>query len=70
MNVTNITGVDFPKDLSKYKLIIQCGSCMFTRRQLLSRLEKVKSQNIPITNFGVALAELNGILDRSCDFLL
>lgn len=70
LNVTNITGVDFPKDLSKYKLIIQCGSCMFTRRQLLSRLEHVKDQNIPITNFGVALAKLNGILDRACDFLV
>lgn len=70
LNISNVTGSGFPKDLSKFKLIIQCGSCMFTRRQLLSRLEKVKSQNIPITNFGVALAELNGILDRSCDFLL
>lgn len=70
VNVTNITGVDFPKDLSKYKLIIQCGSCMFTRRQLLSRLEHVKAQNIPITNFGVALAKLNGILNRACDFLI
>ena len=70
VNVTNITGVDFPKYLSKYKLIIQCGSCMFTRRQLLSRLEHVKAQNIPITNFGVALAKLNGILNRACDFLI
>ena len=70
VNVTNITGVDFPKDLSKYKLIIQCGSCMFTRRQLLSRLEHVKAQNIPITNFGVALAKLNGILNRAGDFLI
>lgn len=70
LNITNITGTDFPKDLSKYKLIIQCGSCMFTRRQLLSRLEHVKHQNIPITNFGVALAKLNGILDRACNFLI
>lgn len=69
LDITNVTGVDFPLDLSAYKLIIQCGSCMFTRRQLLSRLEHVKEQNIPITNFGVALAELNGILDRSCSFL-
>ncbi len=69
LNIVNITGVDFPKDLSEYKLIVHCGSCMFTRRQLLSRLEHVKDQNIPITNFGVALAELNGILDRACSFL-
>lgn len=70
LNFTNLTGVDFPDDLSEYKLIIHCGSCMFTRRQLLSRLEHVREQNIPITNFGVALAELNGILNRACDFLI
>lgn len=70
LNIVNITGVDFPDNLSEYKLIIHCGACMFTRRQLLSRLEHVKEQNIPIANFGVALAELNGILDRSCNFLL
>ena len=69
LNIANISGVDFPEDLSEYKLIIHCGSCMFTRKQLLSRLEHVKEQNIPITNFGVALAELNGILDRACNFL-
>lgn len=69
LNIINISGIDFPEDLSEYKLIIHCGSCMFTRRQLLSRLERVKEQNIPITNFGVALAELNGILDRACSFL-
>lgn len=70
LDITNISGIDFPKDLSEYKLIIHCGSCMFTRRQLLSRLEHVRDQNIPITNFGVALAELNGILDRACNFLI
>ena len=69
LNIVNISGVDFPEDLSEYKLIIHCGSCMFTRKQLLSRLEHVKEQNIPITNFGVALAELNGILERACNFL-
>lgn len=69
LDIVNITGANFPEDLSEFKLIIQCGSCMFTRRQLLSRLEHIKEQNIPITNFGVALAELNGILDRACGFL-
>lgn len=69
LDIKVVTGSDFPKDLSKYKLIIQCGSCMFTRKQLLSRLEIIKSFNIPVTNFGVALAELNGILDRACNFL-
>ncbi|SJU41130.1 [FeFe] hydrogenase H-cluster maturation GTPase HydF [Clostridioides difficile] len=53
-----------------FKLIVHCGSCMFTRKQLLSRLEVVKEKNVPITNFGVALAELNGILDRACNILI
>ena len=68
LDIDVITGSNFPKDLSKYKLILQCGSCMFTRRQLLSRLEIIKSFNVPVTNFGVALAELNGILDRACNY--
>ena len=70
LNIKVSTGVDFPSDLSKFKLIIHCGSCMFTRRQLLSRLEHIKDANIAITNFGVALAELNGILDRACNLLI
>ncbi|MBW6411949.1 [FeFe] hydrogenase H-cluster maturation GTPase HydF [Clostridium weizhouense] len=70
LNIVNVAGTDFPKDLSEFKLIIHCGACMFTRRQLLSRLEVIKGHNTPITNFGVALAELNGILDRACNLLL
>lgn len=61
---TNITGVDFPGNLSEYKLIIQCGSCMFTRKQLMSRIIKAEANTVPITNFGVAIAHLNGILPR------
>ena len=69
LNITVSTGPELPSDLSKYKLILHCGSCMFNRKQLLSRLEIIKSQNVPVTNFGVALAELNGILERACNFL-
>ncbi|SFB21471.1 [FeFe] hydrogenase H-cluster maturation GTPase HydF [Clostridium frigidicarnis] len=58
------SGSDFPKDLTEYKLIVHCGSCMFTRKELLSRLSRCVEQNVPITNFGVAIAEINGILDR------
>lgn len=70
LDIVNVSGSDFPKNLSEFKLIVHCGSCMFTRKQLLSRLELVKEKNIPITNFGVALAELNGILDRACNILI
>ncbi|MBM7870395.1 [FeFe] hydrogenase H-cluster maturation GTPase HydF [Clostridium pascui] len=58
------SGDDFPSDLTEYKLVVHCGSCMFTRKQLLSRLSRCKEQNVPITNFGVCIAELNGILDK------
>ena len=57
-------GADFPKDLSPYDLIIHCGACMFNRRYVLKRIEEAKSQNIPMTNYGVAIAALLGILDN------
>lgn len=58
------SGSDFPRDLTEYKLVVHCGSCMFTRKQLLSRLSRCKEQNVPVTNFGVCIAKLNGILDK------
>ncbi len=64
LNFVNLTGVDFPENLNDFKLIIHCGSCMFTRKQLMSRLVKSEDSNIPITNFGTAIAHINGILDR------
>lgn len=57
-------GADFPKDLSPYDLIIHCGACMFNRRYVLKRIEEAKSQKIPMTNYGVAIAALLGILDN------
>ncbi|MDO4952264.1 MAG: [FeFe] hydrogenase H-cluster maturation GTPase HydF [Synergistaceae bacterium] len=64
LTVDIAAGADFPKDLSPYALIIHCGGCMFTRKQLMSRLIEAAEQNVPITNYGVALAYMNGILDR------
>ena len=57
-------GRDFPKDLSKYDLIIHCGGCMFNRKYVLSRIEAAKEQNIPMTNYGVVMAYLAGIIDK------
>lgn len=59
-----VSGTDFPEDLTKYALIIQCGACMFNRKYVLSRLEKAQEQNIPMSNYGVVLAYLAGILDK------
>ncbi len=57
-------GPDFPKNLRDYALILHCGGCMFTRKQLMSRIIEAQEADVPITNYGVAIAQLNGILDR------
>lgn len=64
LKIDIVAGADFPKDLSPYTLVIHCGGCMFTRKQLMSRLIEAAEQNAAITNYGVALAYMNGILDR------
>lgn len=64
LHIDIVAGDDFPEDLSRYDLVIHCGGCMFNRRHLLSRIEHAASQGVPITNYGVALAHLAGILDR------
>lgn len=64
LNITVNAGVDFPEDLSDYKLIIHCGACMFNRKQFMSRLIRASEQGVPITNYGTAIAHINGILDR------
>lgn len=65
LNVTVSTGIDFPEDLEQYQLILHCGACMFNRRQVTSRLQKAKAKGVPITNFGVAIAYVKGMLDRT-----
>ena len=57
-------GNDFPDDLTPYRLIIQCGGCVATERLLRSRIKKALLSGVPITNYGIALASLTGILDR------
>ena len=57
-------GNDFPDDLTPYRLIIQCGGCVATERLLRSRIRKAFLAGVPITNYGIALASLTGILDR------
>ena len=59
------SGHDFPSDIEKYSLIIHCGACMTTRREVLNRIEISKSKNVPITNYGMTIAKCTGILERS-----
>lgn len=64
MNIDFVRGVDFSEDLSKYDLIIHCGACMFNKQHVISRVDQCKNKNVKMTNYGIALAKLNGILDR------
>ena len=57
-------GGDFPRDLSRYKLIISCGGCMVNRREIIHRIEKAKAANVAITNYGILMAYISGILER------
>lgn len=64
LTVEIVSGTDFPKDLSGYRLVIQCGACMFNRKYVMARVNAAKQQGIPMTNYGVAIAYINGILDQ------
>lgn len=64
ITVDIMSGTDFPQDLSGYDLIIQCGACMFNRKYVMSRIDRAKKQQVPMTNYGVTIAHLTGILDK------
>ena len=64
LNIDIVGGNDFPTDLSQYDLVIHCGACMFNRRLVMSRVAQAKAQHIPITNYGIAIATLTGIIDK------
>ena len=64
LQIDMVSGNDFPKDLSMYDLIIHCGACMFNRKHVMNRLEQASTQQIPMTNYGITLAHLMGILDK------
>jgi [FeFe] hydrogenase H-cluster maturation GTPase HydF len=61
------SGTEFPDDLSKYKLIIHCGGCMLTEREIKYREKCAMDQNVPITNYGIIIAYMQGILKRSLE---
>jgi len=59
------SGGDFPQDLKQYSLIVHCGSCMLTRREMLFRLSLARENKVPIVNYGVLIAQVHGILYRA-----
>ena len=64
LTIEIVGGADYPEDLTPYDLVIHCGACMFNRKHVLSRVERARKQGVAITNYGVILAALTGILDR------
>ena len=66
VEITNVRGNDFPdaEGLKAYDLIIHCGACMFNRRHVLSRIDTAQKADVPITNYGIFLAKMAGILDK------
>ncbi|MDE6036244.1 MAG: [FeFe] hydrogenase H-cluster maturation GTPase HydF [Ruminococcus sp.] len=65
LNISLSSGIDFPENLSDFDLIIHCGGCMLNQREVMSRMQSAVNQGIPFTNYGIAIALMNGILERS-----
>lgn len=61
------SGHGFKEDLSKYSVVIHCGACMLNEKEVQSRVKECKKQHVPFTNYGIAIAKMNGILDRSVE---
>ena len=64
LQIDIVGGTDYPEDLTSYDLVIHCGACMFNRKHVLSRIERARKQGVAITNYGVILAALTGILKQ------
>jgi hypothetical protein len=62
LTIDIVSGKDFPQDLAGYDLVIHCGACMFNRQYVLSRVRACREQQVPMTNYGLAIAALLGIL--------
>lgn len=65
LDFTHIQGHDFPDDLNEYNLVVQCGSCMLNRREVLSRIVRCREAKVPITNYGLAISFSLGIFARA-----
>jgi [FeFe] hydrogenase H-cluster maturation GTPase HydF len=64
LHIDHVAGRDFPADLAGYRLVIQCGSCMLTRRETLGRIHRARAAGVPVTNYGLAIAATQGVLER------
>ena len=67
LNYIFSSGNEFPNDLDKVKLVVHCGACMITEQAMKARLDKLHKKNIPIVNYGLAIAKMKGIFDRAIE---
>ena len=65
LNFEFSSGGEFPEDLKKYALVVHCGGCMLNEREMQSRIRHSLDCHVPITNYGIAIAQMHGILARS-----
>ena len=63
LDIEIVSGTDFPENFENIKLIVHCGGCMFNRRYVMSRIEKAQKAGVPITNYGIAIAYMNDMMD-------
>ena len=67
LNFSFTSGTEFPEDVSEYALVVHCGGCMLNEKEMKSRLGVCTEQGIPVTNYGIAIAQMHGILKRSIE---
>ena len=65
LDFTFSSGHGFPDNLAEFDLVLHCGACMLGDKEVMARMSKSEEAGVPITNYGTAIAHMNGILDRS-----
>ena len=67
LDFAHVSGTEFPEDLSSYQLVVHCGSCMLNRKEMEGRLRRAAGQQVAMTNYGILIAKMKGILERSLE---
>jgi [FeFe] hydrogenase H-cluster maturation GTPase HydF len=67
LRIDVVSGRDYPEDLGGYKLVIHCGACMLNRREMLNRIRIAQEAGVPVTNYGVAISALQGVIRRTLE---
>lgn len=65
VEITHACGKDYPEDLADYDLVVHCGACSLTRREMLWRIERARAAGVPVTNYGMAISALQGVIERT-----